>query len=146
MHHTAKETIASGTTTKDLADKVDGLMACNEKSDSLNCESASTESRQDEGNLEAQNGRERYSLWRRFNPLRLQKIPGVPEERPVSREHGASLLSRIFFLWVIPFMKVGNNDFGRGIHVSHTYSHPPGRLSPGLGGPRYPQGQPVSIS
>ena len=40
----------------------------------------------------------------------------------MSREYGASLLSRIFFLWVVPFMKVGDSCFGRGMHVSHITS------------------------
>ena len=113
---TAKEPTAPGTTTRELGEKVHGIMACNEKSDSPNFDSASTENRQDQPSLEAQNGRQRYSLRHRFNPLRLQKIPDVPEERPISREYGAGVLSRIFFLWVIPFMKVGNSCFGRGMH------------------------------
>ena len=123
IHHTmssqldkAKGPTAPGTTTRELGEKVDGIMACNEKSDSPNVDSVSTENRQDEQNLEAQNERQRYSLRHRFNPLRLQKIPDVPEERPISREYGAGALSRIFFLWVIPFMKVGDSCFGRGMH------------------------------
>ena len=105
---TVKEPMAPGTTAREPGEKVEGMMACNEKLDSPHSESASTESRQDEENLEAQNARQRYSLRRKLNPLRLQKIPDVPEERPISREYGASLLGRIFFLWVIPFMKVSN--------------------------------------
>ena len=112
--------MAPGTTTRELGEKVDGIMACNEKPDSPNLETTSTENRQDEQNLEAQNERQRYSLRRRFNPLRLQKIPDIPEERPISREYGASILSRIFFLWVIPFMKVGNSCFELGMHVILT--------------------------
>ena len=141
-----KGPMAPGTTTRELGEKVDGIMACNEKPDSPNLETTSTENRQDEQNLEAQNGRQRYSLRRRFNPLRLQKIPDIPEERPISREYGASILSRIFFLWVIPFMKVGNRCFGRGMHCQSYLLHRPDRLSSGLGGPRHPQSQPLSIS
>lgn len=48
------------------------------------------------------------SRWQRLNPLRLQKVPDVPQERMPSREHGASFLSRIFFLWVTPFINVSN--------------------------------------
>lgn len=46
------------------------------------------------------------SKWRKLNPLRLQKAPSVPSERQVSREYGANILSRIFFEWMTPFMKV----------------------------------------
>ena len=142
----AKEPMAPGATTRELGEKADEIIACNEKSNPPNFDSASTENRQDEQNLEAQNGRQRHSLWRRFNPLRLQRVPDVPEERPMSREYGASLLSRIFFLWVVPFMKVGDSCFGRGMHVSHTYFHLPDRLPSGTRGPRHPPGQPFSIS
>ncbi|EAW25211.1 ATP-binding cassette transporter YOR1 [Aspergillus fischeri NRRL 181] len=47
------------------------------------------------------------SKWRKLNPLRLQKVPPVPSERQVTREYGANILSRIFFEWMTPFMKVG---------------------------------------
>ncbi|KAH8700278.1 putative ABC multidrug transporter [Talaromyces proteolyticus] len=43
----------------------------------------------------------------RFNPLRLQKIPPVPEERVVSREHGANFFSLISFQWMAPLMHTG---------------------------------------
>ncbi|KAI9375909.1 P-loop containing nucleoside triphosphate hydrolase protein [Aspergillus egyptiacus] len=42
-----------------------------------------------------------------LNPLRLQKIPPVPEQRSVSREYGASFLSLVYFQWMSPLMKVG---------------------------------------
>ncbi|RHZ57689.1 ATP-binding cassette transporter YOR1 [Aspergillus thermomutatus] len=47
------------------------------------------------------------SKWRKLNPLRLQKVPPVPSERQVTREYEANILSRIFFEWMTPFMKVG---------------------------------------
>ncbi|GAA3281456.1 hypothetical protein GCM10020218_035240 [Dactylosporangium vinaceum] len=47
-------------------------------------------------------GHRRFTL----NPLRWQKIPPVPEERSVSREYGASFLSKLFFEWMSPLMKV----------------------------------------
>jgi hypothetical protein len=46
-----------------------------------------------------------YRRWN-LNPLRLQKIPPVPAERSVSREHGASFLSLAYFQWMSPLMKV----------------------------------------
>lgn len=49
-------------------------------------------------------GHRRFTL----NPLRWQKIPPVPEERSVSREHGASFPSKLFFEWMSPLMKVSN--------------------------------------
>ncbi|KAJ5384831.1 ABC transporter integral membrane type 1 [Penicillium concentricum] len=45
--------------------------------------------------------------YRRLNPLRMRKIPPVPTERSVSREHGASFFSVISFQWMAPLMKVG---------------------------------------
>ncbi|KAL2812956.1 P-loop containing nucleoside triphosphate hydrolase protein [Aspergillus granulosus] len=47
-----------------------------------------------------------YRRWK-LNPLRLQRIPPVPTERSVSREHGASFLSQAYFQWMSPLMKVG---------------------------------------
>jgi ATP-binding cassette, subfamily C (CFTR/MRP), member 1 len=45
--------------------------------------------------------------WRqKLNPLRLQKIPPVPQERIVSREYGANFFSAISFQWVFPLMNV----------------------------------------
>lgn len=45
--------------------------------------------------------------WRqRLNPLRWGRIPEVPEERIVSREYGASLLSKLTFEWMTPLMTV----------------------------------------
>ncbi|PKY00275.1 P-loop containing nucleoside triphosphate hydrolase protein [Aspergillus campestris IBT 28561] len=52
-------------------------------------------------------GTQAKSRWKLLNPLRLQKIPDVPQERIASKEYGASFLSRIFFLWVTPFIKIG---------------------------------------
>ncbi|KAJ5960140.1 ABC transporter integral membrane type 1 [Penicillium vulpinum] len=45
--------------------------------------------------------------YRRLNPLRMKKIPPVPTERSVSREHGASFFSIISFQWMGPLMEVG---------------------------------------
>ncbi|CAG7989790.1 unnamed protein product [Penicillium salamii] len=45
--------------------------------------------------------------YRNLNPIRLQKTPPVPEERSVSREHGASFFSIVTFQWMSPLMKVG---------------------------------------
>ncbi|KAJ5579757.1 uncharacterized protein N7459_005742 [Penicillium hispanicum] len=43
----------------------------------------------------------------KLNPLRWQEPPPVPEERTVSREYGASVLSTMYFQWMSPLMKVG---------------------------------------
>ncbi|KAN0068424.1 P-loop containing nucleoside triphosphate hydrolase protein [Elaphomyces granulatus] len=43
----------------------------------------------------------------KLNPLTLQKIPPVPEERMVSREYGAGVFSKITFHWMAPLMRVG---------------------------------------
>ncbi|THC98110.1 hypothetical protein EYZ11_002398 [Aspergillus tanneri] len=49
----------------------------------------------------------RVSKWPSLNPLRLQKVPPVPEARMESREYGANILSRLLFRWMAPFMKAG---------------------------------------
>ena len=48
--------------------------------------------------------------YKRLNPLRLRKIPSVPEERTVSPEYGASILSVTLFLWMSPLMNVSNSQ------------------------------------
>ncbi|KAL2813648.1 P-loop containing nucleoside triphosphate hydrolase protein [Aspergillus cavernicola] len=42
-----------------------------------------------------------------INPLRLQRIPPVPDHRSPSKEYGASFLSLVYFQWMAPLMKVG---------------------------------------
>lgn len=44
----------------------------------------------------------------KLNPLKYRKIPPVPKERIVSREHGASLWSKLTFQWITPIMTVCN--------------------------------------
>ncbi|KAJ1329416.1 ATP-binding cassette subfamily C (CFTR/MRP) member 1 [Microdochium nivale] len=41
------------------------------------------------------------------NPLRWGKVPPIPEERQVSREHGAGFWSKLTFQWMAPIMDVG---------------------------------------
>ncbi|KAH2647828.1 hypothetical protein KXW29_004375 [Aspergillus fumigatus] len=66
------------------------------------------EQNQKEGsNDQAASPQPQLSKWRKLNPLRLQNVPPVPSERQVTREYGANILSRIFFEWMTPFMKVG---------------------------------------
>jgi ATP-binding cassette, subfamily C (CFTR/MRP), member 1 len=43
----------------------------------------------------------------RINPLKRRKVPPVPQERTVSREHGASIVSLMTFQWMNPVMTVG---------------------------------------
>ncbi|KAH0538877.1 hypothetical protein FGG08_004533 [Glutinoglossum americanum] len=45
--------------------------------------------------------------YRRLNPLDWGPRPPVPEERRVSREYKASILSALTFQWIAPLMKVG---------------------------------------
>ncbi|EEA21837.1 ATP-binding cassette transporter yor1 [Talaromyces marneffei ATCC 18224] len=45
--------------------------------------------------------------YRKLNPLRLRKIPPVPEERSVSHEYGTNILSVILFQWMSPLMNTG---------------------------------------
>ncbi len=45
--------------------------------------------------------------YREKNPLKWGKIPPVPEEREVSREHTAGVLSRLTFQWMAPVMVAG---------------------------------------
>lgn len=44
--------------------------------------------------------------YKRLNPLKSQKKIPVPKERVVSREYGASFLSKLTFQWMSPIMKV----------------------------------------
>ena len=54
-----------------------------------------------------ESGLERERKWyTKLNPLRWGPIPPVPEERSVSHELGASILSIITFQWMSPLMKV----------------------------------------
>ena len=46
------------------------------------------------------------SWYHRLNPLKSRKAIPVPEERVVSREYGANLLSLLTFQWMYPVMKV----------------------------------------
>lgn len=46
--------------------------------------------------------------YQRLNPLRLRKVPPVPEERSVSPEYGAGILSVILFQWMSPLMNVSD--------------------------------------
>ncbi|KAL4866980.1 hypothetical protein BDV12DRAFT_128663 [Aspergillus spectabilis] len=61
------------------------------------------ESQQDKAQVSRQMWYRRISI----NPLRLQKIPPVPEQRSVSKEYGASFLSLVSFQWMSPLMKTG---------------------------------------
>ncbi|KAL8749541.1 MAG: hypothetical protein Q9184_006768 [Pyrenodesmia sp. 2 TL-2023] len=45
--------------------------------------------------------------YKRLNPLRRQSPPPVPNERVVSRENSAGLLSRLTWQWMAPIMHVG---------------------------------------
>ncbi|PYH40482.1 ATP-binding cassette transporter YOR1 [Aspergillus saccharolyticus JOP 1030-1] len=61
---------------------------------------------------------------RSFNPLRLQKIPPVPEERGVCKEYGANFLSRVTFQWVAPLIKTG---YLRQLEIQDIWSVNPDR-------------------
>jgi hypothetical protein len=45
--------------------------------------------------------------YRRLGTLKQWPRPPIPEERRVSREHTASILSVLTFQWIAPLMKVG---------------------------------------
>jgi hypothetical protein len=51
-------------------------------------------------------GAQKRKWYQKLNPLRLRKIPPVPEERSVSPEYGAGILSVILFQWMSPLMNV----------------------------------------
>jgi hypothetical protein len=55
----------------------------------------------------------------KLNPLTLQKIPPVPEERMVSREYGAGVFSKITFHWMAPLMRVSDipGTIGHGMII-----------------------------
>lgn len=69
--------------------------------------SRTTSNTASDGTISANDGGIQQRKWyRRLNPLRLRKIPPVPQERTVSREYGASILSVITFQWMSPLMNV----------------------------------------
>ncbi|KAK2805805.1 hypothetical protein FQN50_006081 [Emmonsiellopsis sp. PD_5] len=45
--------------------------------------------------------------YKRLNPLRLRRVPPLPEERQVSREYTAGFLSLTTFEWMAPLMTTG---------------------------------------
>ncbi|KAG8163311.1 hypothetical protein KVR01_006608 [Diaporthe batatas] len=45
--------------------------------------------------------------YRKVNPLRWGKVPPVPDEREVSREHNAGFFSQLFFAWQGGLMQTG---------------------------------------
>lgn len=45
---------------------------------------------------------------KRLNPLK-RNPPPVPEERQVSREHGANFFSKLSFQWIYPLMRVSRS-------------------------------------
>jgi hypothetical protein len=48
-----------------------------------------------------------HAKWyRKLNPLRLRRIPPLPEKRAISREYGAGFWSMITFQWMAPLMTV----------------------------------------
>ncbi len=49
---------------------------------------------------------EKKTWKQKLNPLRWGGIPEIPQERIVSREHGASFFSKLFFNWMTPLMTV----------------------------------------
>ncbi|PYI28928.1 putative ABC multidrug transporter [Aspergillus indologenus CBS 114.80] len=61
---------------------------------------------------------------RSLNPLRLQKVPPIPEARAVSKEYGASIISRVTFQWIAPLIKTG---YLRQIEVQDIWSVNPDR-------------------
>ena len=79
----------------------------------------------------ASNSTGRKPWYKNLNPLKRGKATPVPADRTVSKEYGASLLSRLTFQWMAPLMKVyiiyhvfGSFPFGTGYW---------GRLTGGLG-------------
>ncbi len=44
--------------------------------------------------------------YERLNPLKSRRKPPVPNKRTVSKEYGASFLSKLTFQWMSPIMKV----------------------------------------
>ena len=50
--------------------------------------------------------------YKKLNPLKWGGVPPVPDERIVSREHGAGFFSKLTFTWMTPLMTVSR---GRGL-------------------------------
>jgi ATP-binding cassette, subfamily C (CFTR/MRP), member 1 len=65
----------------------------------------------------------------KINPLKRRKAPPVPNERIVSREYGASLLSLMTFQWMNPVMTVG---YLRPLELTDVWLVNPDRSSEAL--------------
>lgn len=67
-------------------------------------EYSESKSQKKKGDLIDSRLQRKWSRW--LNPLRLQKIPPVPEERSVCPEYGAGIFSIISFQWIASLMHV----------------------------------------
>lgn len=63
---------------------------------------------------------------KRLNPLRRGAPPPIPEERTVSREHGANFLSLLTFQWINPLMTTG---YKRTVELNDIWLVNPDRSS-----------------
>lgn len=70
--------------------------------------SISTSDSNIEQDASGKGGAQKRKWYQRLNPLRLRKIPPVPEERSVSPEYGAGILSVILFQWMSRLMNVSD--------------------------------------
>jgi len=66
------------------------------------------------------------SWYHKINPLRYGKVPPVPKERVVSREHTANFFSMLTFQWINPLMTSG---YRRPIELNDIYLINPDRSS-----------------
>ena len=69
------------------------------------------------------------SWYQRLNPLKRSIEPPVPNERQISREHGASFLSLLTFQWMAPLMSTG---YQRPLELSDIWLVNPNRAAPVL--------------
>ena len=67
--------------------------------------------------------------YKRLNPLKKSVKPPVPKERIVSREYGASFLSKLTFQWMSPLMSTG---YQRPLELNDIWLVNPDRAAPVL--------------
>ncbi|KAK3180956.1 ATP-binding cassette transporter yor1 [Lecanicillium sp. MT-2017a] len=63
---------------------------------------------------------------KKLNPLKWGGVPPVPEERIISREHGASFFSKLVFNWMTPLMTTG---YKRQLHERDIWTVNPDRAA-----------------
>lgn len=77
-----------------------------ESDEKLELEDPTKQTQVDERSTDADIEKAPQRKWGSLNPLRLQRVPPIPDQRQVTKEYRASLFSLVTFQWVYPLIKV----------------------------------------